>query len=285
MSHERIIEALNESSGVYFTGTLVDVRQTPYQRLEIWDTPELGRIFRLDGFNMTSERDEFFYHENLVHPALCAHPDPKSALIIGGGDGGSAEEILKHATIDTCHLVELDGEVIAVAKEHFGKVHRGVFANPKLKVTVGDGLAYLKAPSRKYDLIALDLTDPVGPAAALYSQAFFEDCRDALADGGAVVMHAGSPFAHPERVRWSIDNLRKVFPIAQPYFVHIPLYGSVWCFICASAALDAAAVAPELIDARLAARGVGDRQYYNGAVHRALFALPEYAKALVAPSR
>jgi len=281
MSHERIVETLNDHSGVYFTGTLVDVRQTPYQRLEIWDTPELGRIFRLDGFNMTSERDEFFYHENLVHPALCAHPGPKSALIIGGGDGGSAEEILKHRTIETCHLVELDGEVIAVAKEHFAKVHRGVFDNPRLKVTVGDGLAYLKAPSRKYDLIALDLTDPVGPAAALYSEAFFTDCRNALAQGGAVVLHVGSPVAHPDRIRSSMGTLRKVFPVLQPYFVYIPIYGSVWGFVCASESLDVAGVPPELIEARLAERNVRDRQYYNGAVHRALFALPEYVKPLV----
>lgn len=285
MSHERIFETLNDHSGVYFTGTLVEFRQTPYQRLEIWDTPELGRIFRLDGYNMTSERDEFFYHENLVHPALCAHPDPKSALIIGGGDGGSAEEVLKHATIELCHLVELDGEVIAVAKEHFAQVHRGVFDDPRLQVTVGDGMAYLKAPSRKYDLIALDLTDPVGPAAELYSPAFFQDCRNALAPGGMLVLHVGSPVAHADRVRWSMDNLRKVFPIAQPYFVHIPIYGSVWGFVCASASLDASAVAPEVIETRLAARGVGDRQYYNGLVHRALFTLPEYIKPLVSASR
>jgi spermidine synthase len=278
---DRIYEKLNEGSGVYFNGTLVEFRQTPYQRLEIWDTPELGRIFRLDGFNMTSERDEFFYHENLVHPALCAHPAPKSALVIGGGDGGSAEEILKHSTIEMCHLVELDGEVIAVAKEHFAKVHGGVFDNPKLKVTVGDGLAYLKSPSRHYDLIALDLTDPVGPAVELYSAAFFEDCRKALTADGALVLHVGSPVAHAERVRWSMNNLRKVFPIAQPYFVHIPLYGSVWGFVCASLSLDAARVPPDAIDARLAERNVQGRQYYNGQVHRALFALPEYIKPLV----
>jgi spermidine synthase len=281
MSYERILEKLNDHSGVYFDGTLVEFRQTPYQRLEVWDTPELGRIFRLDGYNMTSERDEFFYHENLVHPALCAHPNPRAALVIGGGDGGSAEEILKHSTIDICHLVELDGDVIEVAKQHFAKVHGGVFDNPRLKVTVGDGLAYLKAPSRKYDLIALDLTDPVGPAVDLYSAAFFEDCGNALTPDGALVLHVGSPVAHPDRVRWSMDNLRKVFPLARPYFAHIPIYGSIWGFVCASMTLDASQAAPDTVDERLAARRVGGRQFYNGEVHRALFALPEYIKPLV----
>jgi spermidine synthase len=97
---EKIFERLNGASGVYFEGTLIERRQTPFQLLEVYDTPELGRIFRLDGYNMTSERDEFFYHENLVHPAAVAHPGPKRALVIGGGDGGSSEELLKHPSIE-----------------------------------------------------------------------------------------------------------------------------------------------------------------------------------------
>ena len=135
---EKILERLNEASGVWFEGTLVERRRTPFQLLEVYDTPELGRIFRLDGFNMTSERDEFFYHENLVHPAAIAHPGPRRALVIGGGDGGSSEELLKHATIEGVHMAELDPEVIEVAKAQFASIHRGAFDDPRLKVTVGD---------------------------------------------------------------------------------------------------------------------------------------------------
>jgi spermidine synthase len=136
---EKIFEKLNEASGVYFTGTLVERRQTPFQLLEVYDTPELGRMFRLDGANMTSERDEFFYHEPLVHPAATAHPRPQRALVIGGGDGGSSEELLKHSTLEVVHMAELDPAVIEVSKAQFAAVHRGAFANPRLKVTVGDG--------------------------------------------------------------------------------------------------------------------------------------------------
>lgn len=280
---ERIDEVLNEDSGVYFTGTLIERRQTPYQLLEVYDTPALGRMFRLDGFNMTSERDEFFYHENLVHPALIAHPHPRNALIIGGGDGGSAEEILKHATIEHCDLVELDGEVIEVAKQYFNRVHHDVFANPRLRVTVGDGLAWLKAPPCRYDFIALDLTDPVGPSSQLYTPDFFADCRAALTASGAMVMHIGSPVAHPERVKESLDYLSRIFAKVSPYFVHIPLYGSTWGFAVASASLAPDSLASAEVDARLAARGVGDRQYYNGAIHQALFTQPEYLKSLLQP--
>ena len=177
MESEKILEKLNDGSGVYFNGTLVLRRQSAFQTIEVYDTPELGRLLRIDGCNMTSERDEFFYHENLVHPALAAHPHPRAALVIGGGDGGSCEEILKHSTIEFTHLVELDPEVIEISNSQFEAVHRGVFTHPKLKVIIGDGLQYLANCPRQYDFIALDLTDPVGPAAALYAPAFFSPMR------------------------------------------------------------------------------------------------------------
>ena len=282
MNQEKIFENLNDDCGVYFTGALVEKRQTLFQALEIYETPQLGLLLRLDGCNMTSERDEFFYHENLVHPALSAHPHPLAALVIGGGDGGSCEEILKHSTIEQVHLVELDADVIEVAKEYFANVHHGVFANPKLKVTIGDGAAYLRGAAHKYDFIALDLTDPAGLAAELYTADFFRHCLHALNREGILSVHIGSPIAHPQRVSASMKNLRDVFPLVRPYFVYIPTYGSVWGFACASATLDVCAPTAQQIDERLKIRGVAARQYYNGAIHHALFALPEYIKSMVA---
>jgi spermidine synthase len=278
---EKIFERLNDASGVYFEGRLIERRQTPYQLLEVYETEELGRIFRLDGFNMTSERDEFFYHENLVHPAAVAHPAPRRALVIGGGDGGSSEELLKHSTVERVHMVELDPAVIEVARAQFARVHQGAFDDPRLQVTVGDGLAYLRETDVRYDLVAMDLTDPVGPAVELYSPATFALVKQALAAGGALTLHVGSPFSHGVRVRSTLANLREVFPQVAPYFVHIPLYGSIWGFACASASLDPRTIAPEEVERRLAGRGVGGLRYYNGDVHRALFALPNYVRELV----
>src|SRR5690349_13203932 len=218
---EKILERLNDASGVWFEGTLLERRQTPFQLLEVYDTPELGRIFRLDGFNMTSERDEFFYHENLVHPAAVAHPAPRRALVIGGGDGGSSEELLKHSTLERVHMVELDPGVIEVAKAQFSRVHRGAFDDPRLKVTVGDGLAYLRETQVRYDLVSMDLTDPVGPSVELYSPATFGLVKQAMAPGGALTLHIGSPFSHGERVRSTLASLRQVFPVVKPYFAYI----------------------------------------------------------------
>lgn len=279
---EKIFERLNDASGVYFEGTLLERRQTPFQLLEVYETAELGRIFRLDGFNMTSERDEFFYHENLVHPAAVAHPAPRQALVIGGGDGGSSEELLKHATIERVHMAELDPDVIAVAKASFGAVHRGVFDNPRLEVTVGDGLAYLRGTATRYDLVTMDLTDPVGPSVELYSPATFALAKRAMTANGALTLHLGSPFSHPARVRATLANLAQVFGRVTPYFVHIPLYGSIWGFACASDVLDPRALEPAEVERRIAARGLSDLQYYNGETHRAVFALPNYVRALLA---
>ena len=278
---ERIFERLTPSSGVYFDGTLVERRQTPFQLLEVYDTPDLGRIFRLDGFNMTSEKDEFFYHENLVHPAAIAHAHPKRALVIGGDDGGSSEELLKHSTIERVHMAELDPVVVEVSRAQFGKVHRNAFDDPRFKLTVGDGLAYLEHTDVRYDLVSMDLTDPVGPSVELYSPKTFALAKRAMTADGALTLHIGSPFSHPERVRSTLDNLRQVFRLVTTYFVHIPLYGSIWGFACASESLDPRTITPEEAQKRLTARGVGDLRYYNGETHRAVFALPNYVKALV----
>jgi spermidine synthase len=277
----KILERLNDASGVYFEGTLLERRRTPYQLLEVYETPEMGRIFRLDGCNMTSERDEFFYHENLVHPAAVAHPAPRQALVIGGGDGGSSEELLKHPSIERVHMAELDPDVIEVSRAQFGRVHRGAFDDPRLEVTVGDGLAYLRGTRARYDLVVMDLTDPVGPSAELYSPATFALARGAMAPGAALTLHIGSPFSHPERVRGMLSNLREAFPRVAPYFVHIPLYGSIWGFACASETLDPREVSAAEVDHAIAGRRLADLQYYNGEAHRALFALPNYIRALV----
>ena len=279
---EKIFEPLNDASGVYFVGTLIERRQTPFQVLEVYETPELGRMFRLDGANMTSDRDEFFYHENLIHPTAIAHPGPKRALVIGGGDGGSSEELLKHSTLEIVHMVELDPEVIEVSKAQFGKVHRGVFDNPRLKVTVGDGLAYLRETAVRYDIITMDLTDPVGPSMQLYTPETFALAKGAMASGGALTLHVGSPFSHPTRVRGTIDSLKQVFSQVTPYFVHIPIYGSVWGFACASDSIDPRRIAPDRVEKVISERGIADLQYYNGEIHQAMFALPNYIRKLLA---
>ncbi len=277
----RLDERLNVTSGVYFEGTLIETLQTPFQLIEVYDTPTLGKLMRIDGANMTSERDEFFYHENLVHPAAIAHSAPRNVLIIGGGDGGSSEEVLKHPSIERVVMIELDEGVIDIAKKYFSAVHRDVFTNPRLDVRIYDGAAFVNSTSDRFDLIYLDLTDPIGPSEALYTQDFYHTCKRALCAGGALVLHIGSAFSHPERVAGTVTNLRAVFQLVAPYFVHVPIYGAAWGFAVASDAIDLRAMSGAQVDHRLQQRGIKDRQYYNGETHVAMLAVPEYVKALI----
>ena len=274
----RLEEKLNAGSGVYFEGTMIDTLQTAYQLIEVFDTPELGKLMRIDGSNMTSERDEFFYHESLVHPAAISHPAPMRVLIIGGGDGGSSEEILKHPSVEKLVLAELDAGVIGMARKHFQSVHRGALDDARVEIRIGDGQAIVRETTHEWDLIYLDLTDPVGAAESLYTQAFYAACRRALNAGGALVLHIGSPFSHPQRVAGSLAQLRAVFREVTPYFVHIPLYGAVWGFAVASDSLDPRSLDADRVDLRLTERGIDRRQFYNGAVHLAMLAQPEYIR-------
>lgn len=284
---EFLSERLNDDAGFcYRAGRLIEAGNSPFQRYEVWDTPQFGKLFRLDGCFMTSERDEFFYHENLIHVAAIAHPDPRSVLIIGGGDGGSAEEVFKHPGIERVVLVELDAKVLDIARTHLATVHHGALDDPRLEVRIEDGLRYVSelapAAGERFDLIVLDLTDPVGPAEALYSAGFFGRCAALLGEQGALTLHLGAPVFQPQRVRQILANLRAVFPTVRPFFLYIPLYGSLWGMACAARTLDPLALSEEAVERRLAERGIDALQYYNGAVHRAQFALPNYLRTLLA---
>ncbi|HLS85623.1 MAG TPA: polyamine aminopropyltransferase [Burkholderiales bacterium] len=281
-----LMEELSDTTGFYVKASRqLGEWQTRYQKMEIYDTPQYGKIFRLDGYNMTSEKEEFFYHENLVHPALTAHPAPKRVLVIGGGDGGSSEEALKHPSVEQVTMVEIDGDVIQVAKEHFRAVHNGVFDNPKLRVLIDDGMKFVRETQEKFDLITLDLNDPIGPAAALYSSEFFHQLRQALAPGGALTLHLGTPVGQPERVAELAQRLNAIFRIVRVYTMYIPLYGSLWAMAVCSDKLDPKAFTADEIDRRIDQRGLPDLKFYNGETHEGVFALPNYIRDLVTPAR
>jgi spermidine synthase len=279
-------EPLNDSTGFYVKATRqLGEWQTKYQKLAIYETPHYGKIFRLDGYNMTSEKEEFVYHENLMHPALAAHLSPKKVLIIGGGDGGSSEEALKHPTMEQVTMVEIDADVITVAKEHFRAVHNGVFDNPKLQVRIEDGMKFVRETQEKFDLVAMDLNDPVGPAAALYSAEFLQQIRSTLAPGGALTLHLGSPVAQPARVAELAQRLNGLFRIVRVYTMYIPLYGSLWAMAVCSDKLDPKAFTADEIDRRIDARTLQALQFYNGETHEGVFALPNFVRDLVVPAR
>lgn len=281
-----IFEQLNDDAGYFYRGgRLIESGQSEFQAYEVWDSPQFGRLFRLDGCFMTSEADEFYYHENMIHVPAMAHPEPRSALIIGGGDGGSADELFKYPGMERIVLAELDPKVIDIARHHLQSVHHGALDDPRLDIRIGDGLRYVMedgpAAGESFDLIVLDLTDPVGPAEALYAEDFLRACAAMLNPGGALSLHIGSPVFQPARVRDLVSRLRRVFAVVRPYFLYIPLYGSLWGLATASATLDPLSVDAAEIDRRITERGIGNLQHYNGDVHWAQFALPNHLRTLL----
>ncbi len=281
-SGELILESTGPGSvyGFRFPRRILS-RTTACQQLELLESEELGRTLKLDNHFMTSEADEFFYHEALVHPAAMAHPSPRTALIVGGGDGGALEELLKHSTLSAVTLVELDGEVVDVSREHLQSIHHGAFDDPRVTLHIQDGAQYLADTDQRFDLVLLDLTDPETPAGPLYTQAFFAQCQRVLQPGGALVLHLGTPFHAPEQVRGLAASLAGVFAGVHAYGLHIPLYGTYWALAIASDSLDPRAADAQTIQQRLQSRGIGALQYYNPEVHGALFALPNFYRALM----
>jgi spermidine synthase len=283
-----LMESLNESTGFYIRARRqLGEWRTPHQRMAVYDTTAFGKVFRVDGSNTISEREEFVYHENLVHPTLTAHNAPRSVLIVGGGDGGAAEEVLKHPSVETLTLVESDDAVLRIAQDHFESVHRGVFNHPKLEVVVRDGLQFVQQAKDKYDFIALDLydDDAAGPAQALFATDVLQRMRQMLAPGGALALHLGPPTAQPDRVGELAQRLNGVFRVVRPYTVFAPLYGAQWAMTVCSDKLDPKAYTADEIDRRIEQRRLQDLRFYNGETHEGVFALPNYLRDLVAPPR
>jgi spermidine synthase len=264
--------------------TLVD-RQSKYQHIEVFETTSFGKVLRLDGSFMASEGDEFFYHENLIHVAACAQKHPTSALIIGGGDGGSAKELLKHPSISRIDLVEIDAEVIDVAREFLGRIHeQSIIAKSNgvtVNVIIDDGLNYVQKCKFKYDLIILDLTDSGGPSEMLYTTTFYELCRGLLTQAGTLSLHIASPFSQAATVSTVVRRLQAVFSIVRPYLVCVPMSGGPWMMACASNQLDASSVGVACIDKTLEERQINNLKYYNGGTHLAAFALPNFVRDLI----
>jgi spermidine synthase len=229
---------------------------------------------------MLSERDEFVYHEMISHVAMFTHPDPKRVLIIGGGDGGTAREVLKHPSVEQVDMVEIDKTVVDASKLHFPGV--GDFDNPKLRVLYEDGIAFVKQVSEAYDVIIIDGSDPVGPAEGLFEKDFYRFCLEALSDDGVLTAQTESPWVESyypsmKKVFHALDDL---FPVSGMYLSYIPLYpAGMWSMACASKQEEPLS---RETDARIenGKEVLSGLRYYNRDVHRGAFALPNFVKQI-----
>ena len=257
------------------TGTLFSGK-SDFQQLDIVDTLEYGRMMLLDGLVMVTERDEFIYHDMIVHPALFTHPDPKKVLVIGGGDGGSIREIMKHPGVEQATLCEIDGLVIEKSIELLPSMACEIDGNnPRVKLHVDDGLAYIREHQNEFDVILVDSTDPIGPAVGLFEEDFYRLVYGALKEDGIMVAQSESPFYHAEIQKNMYQNLRAVYPIVEMYQAFIPTYPSgFWSFAFASKKYHPI----KDFDHNRAAKRDFYTKYYNEDLHLGAFMLPTFAK-------
>ncbi len=245
-----------------------------WQRIEVWDTPQLGCLFALDGRPMTSAGDEFVYHECMTQPAALTHPSPRAALVLGGGDGGAARQLLRHPGIERIVVAELDPEVVRLTGDYLPEVRGGAFDDPRVELVIGDAAAFVARTTERFDLVVFDLTPPDSPAAGLYTPAFYDRLKHAMTDDALVSLHLGSPWHHAARVAALLESLRTSFAFVRPLAAYVPLYGSLWLMAVASDRLDPAAMDAATLRARMATRGIEGLRLYDADLHAALFALP-----------
>lgn len=251
-----------------------------YQHLVLFENELMGRVLALDGAVQTTEKDEFCYHEMIVHVPLLAHGAAGRVLIIGGGDGGAVEEVFKHPGVERATLVDIDGTVIDVSKRYLGAISGRAFEDPRLELVIADGCRFVAESAARYDVIIVDSPDPVGPGAALFSAQFYADCRRCLAPGGVLVTQNGVPFTQGAELRDSMVALASLFADARCYLTHVPSYiGGAMALGWASDNIELWRIPVETLERRFEQSAFHTR-YYTPAVHQASFALPRYIEEL-----
>jgi spermidine synthase len=255
-------------------------RQTRFQFMEIMETHSYGKVLVLDGRIQSSQADEFIYHEVLVQPGLLAHPAPRRAMVIGGGEGATVREILRHRSITDCLMVDIDDEVVAECKRHLPEMHRGAFDDPRTRLLHEDARAYLEKTSDRFDLIVIDLVEPLeeGPACLLFTREFYTLVRDRLTSDGVMTMQAGMTKVNELSFFGAVHRtLEGVFPVVAPYQGFISCFGTPWGFILASKGADPRRQTAGEVDRLIAARLDPDQLgYWNGAAHLHSFNLPKF---------
>ena len=254
--------------------------QSEFQRIDVFDSPEFGRFLTLDGYMMLTEKDEFIYHEMIVHVPMAVHPHVRDVLVIGAGDGGVIRELTRYPDITHIDMVEIDPEVVAVCREYLPKTAGPWLDDPRVSIHYEDGLKFVRSCENAYDLIIVDSTDPFGPGEGLFTREFYGNCYKALRQNGIMVNQHESPFYDEDAIACQRAHKRIVesFPISRVYQAHIPTYPSGhWLFGFASKKYHPL---KNLDEARWNGYGLSCK-YYTTTLHKGAFYIPAYVEELL----
>jgi len=251
--------------------------QSKFQKVEIIDSDStLGRFLTLDGLMMCTEGDEFYYHEMISHIPMMHHKAPKTVLVIGGGDGGTVREVLKHKTIEKVVLCEIDGMVIDACKKYLPTISCEL-ENPKVEIKIEDAIEFIKNKENEYDIILIDSTDPMGPGEGLFTEEFYTNVRKSLKKGGILCAQSESPVAQADAIEKMYKLLKKVFPVCSTFTSPIPTYpGGYWAWAFCSVDVEPLSYYAQDREQDI----VKTCKIYNREYHNARFALPNYLKKL-----
>ena len=247
--------------------------KSEFQEIEVVESDSFGKILLIDGIIMVTESDEFCYHEMITHVPLCVHPKAKKVLVVGGGDGGTVREILKHDSIKEIDVCEIDRKVIEICKKHFPDLAHS-FDDPKVKIFYEDGNKFIKERKDEYDVIIVDSSDPIGPAEVLFRREFFQAMYETLKIGGIVVSQAESFFYHEKIIKGLFSFIKDIYPISEYYYTLVPTYpsGVIGFTFCSKK------YHPIKDFNETEALKINDLKYYNEDIHRASFDLPNFAR-------
>ncbi len=267
MKEKRILqEWLNEHSGFFYTiDQSLYKGKTRYQEIELVETGEFGRVLLLDGITQVVEKNDWQYHEPMVHPALLAHPNPERVLVIGGGDGGVLREVLKYQTVKSVDFAELDEEVVSFSRTYLPGLNGGAFEDPRVEIHFQDGRAFVEAHPATFDVVIMDMTDPFGPSKLLYTREFYQAVKTSFRnEAGIFVMHSESPIARPTAFTCIRKTLREVFHQVETLYPFIQMYGTLWSICLSSDTLKPTKIVPEMINNRIEELGLKDLHLITG---------------------
>lgn len=271
-------ESAGTAFGLKVKGKLDEV-QSPYQKIEIWDTESFGKLMTIDGATMVSTRDNFLYHEMMSHPALFAHADPKTVVIIGGGDCGTLREALKHPGVQKCHQIDIDEQVTRLSEKYFPELC-DKNNDPRAELLFIDGVQWMKDRAEgSVDVIIVDSTDPVGFAAGLFTVDFFRDCRRVLKEGGVIVQQSESPLLHAKTIIRDLHHNMRAAGFTSTQTLPFPqvVYPSGW-WSCTLAGKGANVNTFREADARGKSF---DTLYYSADIHRGALILPPFMQQAI----
>lgn len=255
--------------------------QTDYQKVEVLDSELFGRSLVLDGKTQSTERDEHIYHETLVHPAMLCHPGPKQVFIGGGGEGGTLREVLAHKSVERATMIDLDPQVVELCRKYLPNHHQGAFDDPRTNLAHEDARGYLENTSDSYDVIVLDLVDPLegGTAALLYTQEFYASARARMNPGGVLVTQSGPAglLSYAECFTTIFNTLGTLFEHTKATQVHIPAFQTLWGFTIASDT-PFVSMSEDDVDSELTRRLPKPTRHYDGVSHRSMFALTKFQR-------